>query len=152
MDEDENDVSDVSVKYLVACVRATKPFDRPEDPYTLHELTYTFDIPTDHEWPVRLKGLSLYARFYGGVGSRAFTIGVYWVDAPADVESEVGFFDWTISFPDGQVVFDRVWNVSTTRYPGPGRYRFVLTDDRTGAELATEYIEMRSRDETETNE
>jgi hypothetical protein len=150
MNEDDEVESDVVVKYLVACTRATKPFDRPDDPYTLHEVRFSFAVPAENEWPVRLTNLWLFVRFYSGSGTRTFTVAVVWVDPSDGEERELCFYDWTVTFREGDLVHERISNVSAVRFPGPGRYAFRMIDDRTGAQLAEEYIFIWRTNETET--
>ena len=141
-----DDEPEAVVKYMVACARTTHPSDSSHEEYTLHEVRYYFDIPANREWPVQLDRLWLFVRFYTEAEALSLTLALDWLDAPGG-EVGVGYFDWQVAFNPADLVHDRVWNVSTMRYPGQGQYRFRLTDDATGDILADEYIFIRSSNE-----
>jgi hypothetical protein len=130
------------VQHFVACPSIVVARVAPDNPYTLREVSYHFDVPGEHEWPVRLYELWLYVRFFNGRGTRYFAVDVAWLDAPTGVQEVCSFDPLTVPFPT-EPVHSRALRVSAVRYPGPGRYRFRLRRSGTRRVLAEEYIHLR---------
>jgi hypothetical protein len=133
----------LSVKHFIACRRIVTERAALDNPYTLVDVSYGYEVPADREWPVRFDELWLFVRFYNGSSTHRFTVSVWWHDGPGDEVRDVAHFDVTVRFPVGVRVLSRGWNVSAVWYPGPGRYQFRLTDDRTGRMVADEWITVR---------
>ena len=137
------DESEFAVKYLVACrrVEVTQPVSRSE--YTLHDVAYAFDIPSDREWPARIDELWLFVRFYNGEGTKRFTLSVFWLAPPTGGEVDIAHYDLVVRFPPDTIGLNWAWNVSRLQFPGQGRYVFRLSDDENGELLADEHVLIR---------
>lgn len=130
------------VQHFVACPAAVVVQAAPDNPYTLEDVRYHFDVPNDQEWPVRLDDLWLYVRFFNGRGTKFFAIDVTWLDPPVGEVDVCTFDPVAIAFP-AEPVHSRVVRVGAVRYPGPGRYRFRIRRSGWRRALADEYINLR---------
>jgi hypothetical protein len=135
----------LTVQHFIACPDIRVVRAAPDNPYTLRDVSYYYDVPGDQEWPVRLDDLWLYVRFFGGRRTRAFGVDVRWLDAPNRPQLICEYDPLVVYFRPGETVHSRAWRFGTIRYPGPGRYHFRLrrSDDDTRT-LANEYISIRS--------
>jgi hypothetical protein len=132
----------VHIQHFIACPDIVVVRAAPDNPYTLRDVSYHYDIPPDREWPIRLEELWLYVRFYNGRGARDFAVDVAWLDSPSGIQEVCCFDPVTVRFP-ADPVHSRAWRVSAVRYPGPGRYRFQLRRSGSTQVLAEEYINLR---------
>ena len=130
------------VQHLVACPDVVVTHVAPDNPYTLRDVSYNFDIPPEREWPIRLDGLWLYVRFFNGRGTRYFAVDVAWLDSPSGLQEICSFDPLTVPFP-ADPVHSRVLWVGAVRYPGPGRYRFRLRRSGRKRVLAEEFINLQ---------
>jgi len=130
------------VRHFIACPDIVVVRAAPDNPYTLRDVNYNFDIPADQEWPIRFDEFWLYVRFYNGRGKRYFAVDVAWLDSPLGIEEICSFDPMTVPFPVDPV-HSRALRVSAVRYPGPGRYRFRLRRSGKKRVLAEEYINLR---------
>jgi hypothetical protein len=131
------------VQHFIACPTILVVRAAPDNPYTLRDVSYHFDIPADQEWPVRLDDLWLYVRFFNGRGVRNYAIDVTWLDAPNQQRTVCTFDPIAVRFPRADSVHSRAWRVAAVRYPGPGRYRFRLRRSGRRRVLAEEFIDIR---------
>ena len=130
------------VRHFVACPDVVVIRAAPDNPYTLRDVSFNFDIPSEQEWPIRLDELWLYVRFSNGRGTRYFAFDVTWLDSLAGRQEICSFDPLTVPFP-AEPVHSRALRVSAVRYPGSGRYRFRLRRSGMKRVLAEEYINLR---------
>lgn len=131
------------VQHFVACPDVVVVRVAPDNPYTLRDVSYHFDVPADQEWPIRFEEFWLYVRFFNGRGSRYFAVDVAWLDSPSGVHELCTFDLLAVPFP-ADPVHSRALRIEAVRYPGPGRYRFRLRRSGRNEVLAEEYIHLRS--------
>ena len=127
---------------FVACPDVVVARVAPDNPYTLRDVSYNFDVPPEQEWPIRLRELWLYVRFLNGRGTWCFAVDVAWLDSPSGRQEICSFDPLAVPFP-ADPVHSRALPVSAVRYPGPGRYRFRLRRSGTTRVLAEECINLR---------
>jgi hypothetical protein len=130
-----------AVQHFLTCARATAATPAPGTPHTLHEVGYTRAVPADREWPVRLDGLAVYARFFNPRSIDEFTIQVVWLDAPEGRREVCEYRDLVVRGRDRHAL-GWVWGLSVTRFPGPGRYVLRLRRLGTRRVLARDYLEV----------
>jgi hypothetical protein len=130
------------VQHFIACPDIVVVRAAPDNPYTLRDVSYNYDVPADQEWPIRFDEFWLYVRFFNGRGTRHFAVDVAWLDSPSGLEEICSFEPLTVPFP-GDPVHSRALRVGAVRYPGPGRYRFRLRRHGRKQVLAEEYINLR---------
>lgn len=133
----------LTVQHFIACPDIKVVRAAPDNPYTLGDVNYHFDIPGDQEWPIRFDDMWLYVRFFGGKGKQAFGVDVFWLDAPNRPVLICEFDPLVVAFRPGEPVHSRVWRIATVRYPGAGRYQFRLRDSDGTRAMAKEYINLR---------
>jgi hypothetical protein len=131
------------VQHFIACPDIVVVQAAPDNPYTLRDVSYHFDVPAEQEWPIRFEEFWLYVRFFNGRGTRYFAVDVAWLDSPSGRQEICSFDPLTVLFP-ADPVHSRALRVDAVRYPGPGRYRFRLRSSGRKAVLAEEYINLRS--------
>lgn len=130
------------IQHFVACPDIVVVRVAPDNPYTLRDVSYNFDVSGEQEWPIRFDELWLYVRFFNGRGTRYFAVDVAWLDSPSGERELCSFDPLTVPFP-ADPVHSRALRVSAVRYPGPGRYRFRLRRSGRKKVLAEEYINLR---------
>jgi hypothetical protein len=131
------------VQHFIACPTVLVVRAAPDNPYTLRDVSYYFDVPADQEWPVLLDDLWLYVRFFNGSGVRDFAVDVSWLDGLTGPVEICTFDPIIVRFPPADHVHSRAWRVAAVRYPGPGRYRFGLRRSGRQRMLAEEFIAVR---------
>jgi hypothetical protein len=131
-----------AVQHFIACPAVEAAFAGPGNPYTLRDVSYTFDVSGNHEWPVRLDGLWVFVRFVNVGRVRRVGIRVEWLDDPAGPSEVCEFPPWAVRPPANEPVLDRAWRVDAVRFPGLGRYAFEMLDARRRP-LAREFIRLR---------
>jgi hypothetical protein len=129
---------------MVVCPRITVTRAEPGNPYTLHDVRYTFRVEPDCEFPYVEPELWLFVRFmFEGRGKKDFIVRVVWLDAPGE-EVDCGLFTLPlVAYRRGASVVSRAWRLNYVSFPGEGRYTFRLFNKITGPVLAQEYIEVR---------
>ena len=106
-------------------------------------------------FPKPLDSLCIFARFYGGLGTRAFEIQVAWLDGIGSFEETIVevYGPFTVHFREHESVRDYVFTLRNVPILGPGRYAILLYDldipiFGTAAEpLAVEYFEVADESE-----
>src|SRR5262245_32635752 len=134
------------VQHFIACPRVTVSRAEHGNPYTLHDVRYTVDVPAEREFPVVEPELWLFVRFFfTGSGRQDFVIRLFWLDAP-DRAEETGFYTLpAVPFGGADLVVSRAWKLGFVRFPGLGRYVFRLSARPQSRVLAQEYVEVRRR-------
>ena|SRR5581483_819353 len=130
------------VQQFVVCRRAEVHRAAPNNPYTLRDVAYVFEVPADTEFPAVEPELWAFVRFVNGRGRRGFGIEVVWLDGPGG-EQVTGFYMLApVVFGVAPVVLERAWKLNNVRFEGSGRYEFRL---RAGAGrlFARDFIEVR---------
>lgn len=136
--------STTRVQHMVLCPRISVTRAEPNNPYTLHDVRYTFRVEPDCEFPYVEPELWLFVRFmFGGRGKKDFIVRVVWLDAPGG-EVDCGLFTLPpVAYRAGALVVSRAWRLNFVSFPGEGRYAFRLLNKIAGPVLAHEYIEVR---------
>lgn len=132
-----------AVQHFVACPGVEVQSVAIENPHTLRDVNYTFEVPAEREWPVRLDDFWVYARFFNGIGRREFSVQVHWLDARLKPVEVCEFLGINVVFPVGYSVISRAWRFDSIRFPGPGRYLLRLRDGVSRRVLAREFIQLR---------
>ena len=94
--------------------------------------------------------MCVFARFYGGLGSREFEIRVTWLDGIGDSEEAIVevYGPFTVHFREHESVRDYVFALRNVPILGTGRYAMRLYDldvpifDTPAEPLAVEYFEV----------
>jgi hypothetical protein len=133
----------LNVLHFLACPRITVTRGGPENPYTLHDVNYPFDIPSDREFPVVEPELWVYLRVFRGRGRRELVVEVAWLDGPSGDEVVAVYVLPPIHFRGPDEVACRGWKLAFVPFPGPGRYAFRLYSGRGRRVLAEDVIEVR---------
>lgn len=134
------------VQHFVVCPRVTVGHAEPGNPYTLHDVKYTFDFAADREFPVIEPELWLFVRIvFASAGEQDFVVRLFWLDG-LEGEEETGFYTLPpLSSTGNDLVISRAWKLSFVRFPSPGRYAFRLSVHPRSRVLAQEYIEVRTQ-------
>jgi hypothetical protein len=136
----------VRPKHFVVCPRVSVDRAVPNNPYTLHDVKYTYDYPQEREFPVIEPELWLFVRFYfAGRGTLDFAAQAVWLDAPMRPR-ETGFYVLPpVRFAPPDLVVSRAWKLRSAEFPGEGRYVFRLRVGLRTRVLAEDTIYVRSR-------
>jgi hypothetical protein len=117
----------------------------PHNHYRLFGVGYTYFAPPETEFPWVLEKFDLFARFYGGTGTRSFEVQLDWFDAPARLHESQTYGPFRVAYRSGEPTRDYVFRLVNVRLPGPGRYRARLfrLGQQTRKLMATEFIDVR---------
>ena len=127
---------------------------KPMNQYSLYGVGIRFAVEVAVElapiFPKPIDSLCVFARFYGGSGTREFEIEVTWLDGLEDFEEtfvEV-YGPFTVHFREGESVRDYVFSLRNVPILGTGRYAVRLSDldmpifESPSEPLAVEYFEV----------
>ncbi len=132
------------VQHFVACPKITVGHAAPRNPYTLHDVKYTFDFDADREFPIVEPVLWTFVRIiFTGSGVQDFVIQVVWLDSPAGEEECRFYMLPPIAYGTDNLVLSKAWKLSFLRFPGRGRYSLRLSTEANSRVLAEEFIEVR---------
>jgi hypothetical protein len=131
------------VLHFLVCPRITVNRAGPENPYTLHDVNYPFELSADREFPVTEPELWGYLRVFNGRGRREFAIEVMWLDGPRGPEVTAVYTMPPVTFLGPDEVVCRAWKLAFVSFPGLGRYSFRLGVGRRNRLLAEDVIEVR---------
>ena len=136
--------STTRVQHIVLCQRISVVRAEPGNPYTLHDVRYTFRVEPDCEFPYVEPELWLFVRFvFEGCGKKDFIVRLIWLDAPGG-EVDCGLFTLPpVTFGDDDLVVSRAWKLNFVSFPGEGRYALRLSNKINSPVLGQEYIEVR---------
>lgn len=136
--------STIRVQHMVLCPRISVTRAEPGNPYTLHDVRYTYPVEPDCEFPFVELELWLFVRFvFEGRGKKDFIVRFAWLDAPGR-ESDCGLFTLPpVSFGGDDLVVSRAWRLNFVSFPGEGRYVLRLSNKIKSPVLAQEFIEVR---------
>ncbi len=127
---------------------------KPTNQYSLFGVGFRFAVESRFEseptFPNPIDSLCIFARFYGGSGTREFEIQVEWLDGPGESEGSITevYGPFTVHFREGESVRDYVFSLRNVSISGTGRYAVRLHDlDIPSFEipydpLAIEYFEV----------
>ncbi len=127
---------------------------KPTNHYSLLGVGYRFAVESRLEpeptFPKPIDSMCVFARFYGGLGSREFEIQVTWLDGIGDSEEVIVevYGPFTVHFREQESVRDYVFALRNVPILGAGRYAMRLYDldipivDTPAEPLAVEYFEV----------
>jgi hypothetical protein len=131
------------VQHFVVCPRVSVGHAEPGNPYTLHDVKYTFDYPADREFPLVETELWVFIRIYFTRPTRQdFVVKRYWLDAP-NGEDECGVYTLPTFTTGNDLVMSRASKLNFVRFPGPGRYSLRLSTQSSSPILAQDVIYVR---------
>lgn len=156
MEETEDEPSDSPViHHWILCRSAVVESPaRPMNPYSLYGVGFRFAVELQVEsepvFPKPIDHLCVFARFYGGSGTREFEIQVTWLDEFENSEETVVeiYGPFSVHFREGESVRDCVFSLRNVPILGTGRYAVRLYDldvpiyGIPSEPLAVEYFEV----------
>lgn len=133
----------IHVLHFLVCPRISVTRASPDNPYTLHDVNYPYEVSADREFPIVEPELWAYLRVFGGQGTREFAIEVWWLDHPNGPEMTAIYTMPPVRFQDSNEVVCRAWKLAFVAFRGFGRYTFRLHLGPNHRLLSEDTIEVR---------
>src|SRR5436305_1295491 len=107
--------------------------------YDLHGVSYTYTVPIGTSFPGSVPLLCMFARFFGGSGTKEFEVSVSWLDAPDGPRRLETYGPIAVCFQPDVPVRDYSVRLRNVPLHGPGRYRIRLRMLKPRRVLADEF-------------
>lgn len=133
----------IRVLHFLVCPRITVTRAVPNNPYTLHDVNYPYEVAADREFPIVEAELWAYLRVFGGRGRQEFVVEVSWLDSINGEELTAVYSMPPVNFLEPNEVVCRSWKLAFVAFPGLGRYSFRLHVGPNHKLLGEDTLEVR---------